>query len=185
VSEPIRLSAGDLHIALFREADRYRHEVVLRAGENYLPLLASIEGAADDDWPPSPPLQELHIEQRGAEKQVALLVGRAGRSHWSLSVEADVARQTLLFDIACRTPATADRLRSSYGRGAGGLPLSLSTVDRVALSSSIVLQILVGIVRSDVADERIVQVAPRQDRAPYGQIETFRWRYRINNIVRR
>jgi hypothetical protein len=45
---------------------------------------------------------------------VALLVGMAGRSHWSVSVEPETAANTLLFDVACRVQQPPIWLGSSY-----------------------------------------------------------------------
>lgn len=59
-------------------------------------------GQASDNWPASPPLQQLLIEPRGAAGHVALLVGMAGRSHWSLSIEPLADRVGFRFDAACR-----------------------------------------------------------------------------------
>ena len=59
------------------------------------PLLESIEGTATDDWPPSPPLQSLSIETLPDGRRVALLVGMAGRSHWSASIEAVASAPSL------------------------------------------------------------------------------------------
>jgi hypothetical protein len=108
-----------LRVTFVREADRYRHEVALverteDGSEQVTPLLASVEGTAADAWPSSPPLQSLSIEQR-PEGNVALLVGMAGRSHWSASIEALSAEGALRFDIACRT-TDAQRLASMYQR---------------------------------------------------------------------
>lgn len=68
-------------------------------------------GSGDDAWPPSPPIQQVSIETiEGCN--VALGVGCAGTSHWSLSVEptADGFR----FDWACRTKETPARLGTTY-----------------------------------------------------------------------
>lgn len=146
-----------------READRYRHEVVICTGESWQTVLASVEGAADDEWPPSPPLQELHIEPRTLGNEVALLVGRAGRSHWSLSVESDVARGALIFDVACRSSSAANRLQSSY------------LIRGPALTYD--LQVLEGELHPD-ADDFGLSIAPRWD-SNAGGIRTFRWRYKI------
>jgi len=91
--------AGALRVEFLHSADRYSHRILLvEAGAATL-LLTSQEGTAEDYWPPSPPLQQLSIEDRGP-LQVALAVGMAGSSHWSMSVETAPGR--LLFDIACR-----------------------------------------------------------------------------------
>lgn len=75
-------------------------------------LLESVESDADVPWPESPPLQDFEIEPRGSSQKVALLVGMAGSSHWSASVE--VERNRLYFDIACRARHTPSQLGSTY-----------------------------------------------------------------------
>jgi hypothetical protein len=163
VSGPIKLAAGRMCIEFARDADRYRHEIVVWAGDSWRTVLASKEGSEDDEWPPSPPLQELHIEPRTPRNEVALLVGRAGRSHWSLSVESDVACGALIFDVACRSSAAANRLQSSYLLTGPGLTFDL--------------QILEGELRRDV-DEADLSIVPRGDPGTSG-VHTFRWRYKI------
>ena len=54
----------------------------------------------------------MQVEQRGAAR-VALLVGMAGRSHWSLSAEVVPAEQRITLDVACRCRA-AGALGSTY-----------------------------------------------------------------------
>jgi hypothetical protein len=179
VSRPTTLSAGDLRVEFVRGADRYRHAIVEGAAEPTRPLLSSIEGLADDDWPASPPLQELHVEKRGEGRKVALLVGRAGHSHWSLSVEVDGSQQTLLFDVACRSLAASDGLSSSYRLVEAGFAASLPASDRVALSSKFDLHVLEGELQVAGADKRILRIAPPLESTAGGKILTFRWRYRI------
>jgi hypothetical protein len=95
--------------------DRYSHEISLADGSRWIPILTSVEGSPMDEWPASPPLQSLHLETRQGNRQLALLVGMAGRSHWSMSVELDLATARVTFDIACRTRAGAvEHLGSRY-----------------------------------------------------------------------
>lgn len=110
------IEGGGLKVVFRRLADRYAHRVEWIAPEGAISLLESIEGAADEDWPASPPLQELHFEQRIGGKQLALLVGRAGASHWSLSIELDPATSKIAFDVACRLRSAPAWLGSSYRR---------------------------------------------------------------------
>ena len=77
-------------------------------------LLASVEGTAAEPWPASPPFQQAHLESRPGGRQVVLLVGMAGSSHWSASVEIDPASDAALFDVACRMHGRADWLGSRY-----------------------------------------------------------------------
>lgn len=110
-----------LRVDFIKLADRYGHELsaVIREGsaENVVPLCASVEGAGDDPWPPSPPLQSLSIEKPGG-RSTAFLLGMAGTSHWSASIEfADEPRPYCclpIFDIACRASSPPRLLRSTY-----------------------------------------------------------------------
>lgn len=77
-------------------------------------LLESVEDLPTGEWPPSPPLQTLSIEKLPDGRTVALLVGMAGRSHWSASIEPAVNRAGLTFDIACRHSVRPDSLGSIY-----------------------------------------------------------------------
>lgn len=66
--------------------DRYGHRIFWRDAEgDELLLLESVEGIAGDVAPPSPPLQQLHLQNIGGQP-VALAVGMAGRLHWSSSM---------------------------------------------------------------------------------------------------
>ncbi len=71
-------------------------------GGQWRPLVASAEGTPSEDWPASPPFQSLHIDQRDDGRTLALLVGMAGRSHWSASVEIQSSGPCVSFDVACR-----------------------------------------------------------------------------------
>lgn len=95
-----------LELRFHQEGDRQAHSLFwIRDGEA-VPILRSLEGDDQSVWPPSPPLQQLSIEHR-ASGDVALLVGMAGKSHWSLSVES-LSAGRLRFEAACRlSPADA------------------------------------------------------------------------------
>ena len=83
-----------------------------------VPLLESVEGTPSDDWPASPPLQSLQRRRSCRTAAAALLVGMAGRSHWSASVEAGPRPAALVFDIACRhTQRPSAWLGSRYRGG--------------------------------------------------------------------
>jgi hypothetical protein len=107
------IERGDLRVVFRWRGDRYGHTIERLIDGNWWPLLESIEGTADDDWPPSPVLQSLHIERRPSGP-VALLVGQAGSSHWSASVEADWDRSELVFDVACRVTRCDSQVGSTY-----------------------------------------------------------------------
>lgn len=97
-----------------RLADRFGHVISLLQGASATPLLRSREGTGAEAWPASPPLQQLSIERREPARSVALLVGMAGASHWSASVESFPAERTLVFDVACRFGGAIQQLGSQY-----------------------------------------------------------------------
>jgi len=117
---PPSLEGDGVRVVFTRRGDRYAHSVFrVSTSEEGTPsglLLDSIEGTPDDAWPASPALKELHFEDRADGR---LLVGMAGKSHWSLSVELDVARGDLVFDVACRLRGMPARLGSRYRLSAG------------------------------------------------------------------
>jgi len=108
VAASIATSDGLLRVEFYRVADRYAHRIVHQQAPG---VLQSVEGDADDVWPPSPPLQQLSLEEHSGSA-IALLLGMAGKSHWSMSVEAK--EQQLLFDVACRLSGEHPRLSSTY-----------------------------------------------------------------------
>jgi hypothetical protein len=110
----LTLEGGGWRVAFERRGDRLAHRIAAERDGTWIDLLESVEGTADEDWPPSPPLQELHTESRADARQVALLVGMAGSSHWSLSVELLFERRELVFDTACRVRAAPAWLGSVY-----------------------------------------------------------------------
>jgi hypothetical protein len=119
VQDQIVIPVGRLQLVFHWQGDRYGHRLELapdgaRASVAWRPFLESVEGSPDDAWPASPPLQECHVEPRPDGRTVALLVGRAGKSHWSLSVLCDPASSGLLFEVACRLAGEPPWLGSRY-----------------------------------------------------------------------
>lgn len=110
----VTLEAGRVRARFQRTADRFEHAIEVQSADGrWISIAKSAEGDAYDLWPASPPFQELHVEQRG-EMQVALLVGNAGKSHWSGSIEAHVSDEKLVFDVACRAREAPQWLGSTY-----------------------------------------------------------------------
>lgn len=79
----------------------------------------SLEAEPEEPWPSSPPLQDLLLQEQPSGATVALLVGQAGKSHWSLSVEPLAEAGAFRFDVACRVQAPPPRLGSGYQVGPG------------------------------------------------------------------
>jgi hypothetical protein len=92
-----------IRVEFFWRGDRYGHTVSrIETNGAISPLLESVEGHSDDGWPDSPPLQTLSREMLPDGRPVALLVGMAGRGHWSASVEPIAGQAMMVFDVACR-----------------------------------------------------------------------------------
>jgi hypothetical protein len=132
VSRRLQISAAGVTVRFTPSGDRFAQRIeigsetglqgVLEAVDEWPSAaevaeaeVASVERmAAADDWPPSPPLQDVHLEERPDGRQLALMVGRAGASHWSISCELAPAAGELLFDVACRIKEPAPWLGSTY-----------------------------------------------------------------------
>lgn len=107
-------SGHGLRVVFTFEHDRWRHRIDQVDGEQVTTVWQSVEGTAQDDWPASPALQDLSRETLPDGRQVIFLVGKAGSSHWSASIEAVSEPPQLVFDIACRHGATPGYLGSRY-----------------------------------------------------------------------
>ncbi|MEZ6069226.1 MAG: hypothetical protein R3C10_02920 [Pirellulales bacterium] len=115
--EVASLSAGGMRVDFSRAGDRYAHAIYLVDGDAEICVLESVEGDSSDVWPPSPPLQALEFEKWTDGGRLALLVGMAGRNHWSVSAELDPQLDQVVCDVACRLqedPSEPGNLRSSY-----------------------------------------------------------------------
>jgi len=112
--ESIRDDGVGLFINFVKQKDRFGHIIALVQGEECIPLFVSIEGNDEQPWPESPPLQEIHLEDR-TDKTVALLVGMAGDSHWSAAVEPLDQPGGIHFSVACRMKDYPMRIGSHYG----------------------------------------------------------------------
>jgi hypothetical protein len=86
--------------------DRYDHAIGFGEAE-----LRTVDEHRDSDWPDCPPLQQLSIESI-ADRDVALGVGCAGTSHWSVSIEP--TETGFRFDWACRAKQPPERLGVRY-----------------------------------------------------------------------
>jgi hypothetical protein len=147
--------------------DRYRHTIsIIDQDGATTPFLQSIEGSTEQDWPPSPPFQTLSVEWMSDSRTVALLVGMAGGSHWSASVEPAIGEAKIVFDIACRYipdrrfPRPPGRLGSSY------LTISPLVNNRLSIESS----------DATVLDASgVIEIVPRE----ITTAGTTRWRFTL------
>ncbi len=107
-----------LGLVFLEHSGRFAHAVLAVTPERRWVILESTEydsaGEVLTHWPPSPPLQQLSIEPRPDKEQVALMVGMAGKSHWSMSAETDRRRRRIVLDVACRLTQSPQWLGSTY-----------------------------------------------------------------------
>ena len=101
---------GRLQVSFQWLDDRFVHRVADAHAQ-----LQSIDGQAENVllWPPSPPIQQLSLEEIGG-RAVVLGVGAAGRSHWSMSVEPGDSPSELKFDLACQCKTVPEWLGTTY-----------------------------------------------------------------------
>jgi hypothetical protein len=178
------LSAGRLCAGFEHRGDRYRHWIAIApsgSGGQAEPWLVSIEGTASQTWPASPALQSLHVEEREKGVRVALLVGMAGGSHWSMSVEADEPRGELTFDVACRTRDVPEFLGSSYQAVLSSAEKLNEGHWRLCLGDEWIeleLDGSAGEARADWQSDRLI-ISPELITA--AGAKTHRWRYRLRH----
>ena len=162
-------SGAALGIEFVRLADRYQHVIYVEApgsgAGGPVEAMTSAEGDSAEAWPPSPPLQRLSVETLADGRRVALLVGMAGRGHWSASVETDETRTALIFDIACRSSVRPERLLSCYQVGPG--------IEQVRVVAENTPPAPANVMREG---EWLAVTCPMPSHA---QGPTWRWRYRI------
>lgn len=175
-AEPVTL--GELlQVAFERKHDRFHHTVTTQLPSGAVTLLTSQEGRGQEFWPASPALQQLSIVELGEGRRAALLIGMAGRSHWSLSVVAEANGRELLFDAACRVQQAPSQLGSSYRVL---VPATLGSGPSVLLGGDALGR--PAVCESDekcriLADGSCLffQCSPSTESLP----ATFRWSYRI------
>jgi hypothetical protein len=167
------LSAGALRIVFERRGDRIGHRVIVGNIEGGSVLLQSIEGRPQEDWPPSPPFQEGRIELSDG-RMVAMLVGMAGKSHWSMSVEADADTGGFTFDVACRMKGTAGTAISTYAVDRSTQPTHGPNAE-VQLADSLIVR-PVGEASHAILDQQLVL---RPNATVSSLPATLRWRYEM------
>lgn len=108
-----------LQVDFMRVGDRFEQTVTRLDPEGTsVAIWRDIHDSASDVWPASPPIQELSLESIGG-KDVLLGVGRAGKSHWSVSIETTEvdSAPAIHFDFACRCPEPPQWLGTTYQTG--------------------------------------------------------------------
>ena len=179
------LEAGRLGLRFFPAGDRQAHQLLLGDGQGGWTVLASsLEGTPQQAWPPSPPLQSIDVDLRAAAGPLALLVGMAGKSHWSASVAVDRANESITFDVACRLGGgERGPLASSYQLCGCEFSLTEQAGELCAADGSRVLvEIVPGI---GTACYTVIDGELRIASAQEVPLPTVRWGYRFRHALPR
>ena len=192
------LSTNDrvaIQINFLRNEDRWSHRWFSDRNQP-VTWLQSIEGTADQNWPPSPPLQELN--QLELEQGDSVLgVGMAGRSHWSASysVEKMADGSCIKADLACLQkgieaptltnpddPNLDTQLGSAYELGPD-CEIDVAQENRVEIVTPTKQRVvLMTVGEGDCAtilrvDQRILSMVPAQvSKSP---VHSTRWAFRV------
>lgn len=182
------IQSSSLRLDFSKPKDRFESAVSLAELGT---VLKSQEGSPEDEFPASPPFQECSIESRSANEQVALLVGMAGKNHWSAAISTDSRPNRLVFDVACRvTEGVSETSRQQLGsqyillespkqkagtelsqNGSYGSELTFIVGERqFSFQSELNCQFRFG-------DEGLIEVAPVDLGA-----KTIRWKYSVSAV---
>lgn len=112
--DPVRIEGCNdqgvgLAIEFTWQVDRFAHAIYFLREDQQQLLLTSVEGSASDEWPASPPLQQISAQEIVGDPAI-MGVGMAGHSHWSASCllkTNDDGQLTLLCELACLTKTPA------------------------------------------------------------------------------
>lgn len=110
----MELQVGVLKIEFVKVGDRFSHKLSVERDGLWSTILESIEGTDEENWPASPPLQQIVAEPIGKDGRLVLLgVGLSGTGHWSISVDENESGG-LLLDVACRVSGDHGFLGSTW-----------------------------------------------------------------------
>ncbi len=178
MSLPLLLTCGPLEISFSRQHDRIAHAIRFRDQADC--FMQSVEGNDLDDWPASPAFRDLHRESRPGDRQVILLVGMAGTSHWSASFEIDPRQATIAADVACRLHQSPGPLGSRYDASSAAWSVTQQLAvaknpDHTAMAVLNVDHVSGKLLHSARGLQIVPALDPANDRYP----QTVQWRYRL------
>ena len=120
-----------LRCAFDQYGDRYSHQIELIDGDQSTLVLRSVEDDSTSNSPASGPLQELHVHQQTEGSHALMLVGKAGKNHWSLCVTADAPTNAIIFDAACRVREPVPFLGAVYDKKVASSAICVEVIDIV------------------------------------------------------
>jgi len=159
-----------LRCTFIKSGQRFVHTMDCIFDGNAVPQVSSVDGIVDDPWPPSPPWQELHVHEQPERSPALMLVGRAGKSHWSMTVTVAPEQIAFVFDVACRIREMPAFLGSTYRAQWSEQSGPAAQIEAIATG-----QAQTPPAHVDTVGEQIVVQAPCTVELP----ATVRWKYRI------
>jgi hypothetical protein len=110
-----------VQLEFYEIADRWAHSLRSIGPDGVHEMLSSVEGTPVDDFPASPPTQDVNLHQL-PDGEAILSVGMAGNGHWSssYSIENQNGRPVIKADLACllkQFDSTSNKLGSTYQLG--------------------------------------------------------------------
>jgi len=177
----IPFDGGELRVAFELGGDCYEHEVALIANDKRVQLLSSQVPTENRDWPASPPAQQLTIDSQ-PDGNVSLLVGQAGRSHWSASVSADQKTGSLTFDVACRVKGSPTFLGSAYQLGEEAVWSESSHCVAATVDSVLIVVQAESPETACTINDGLLRITPTWQ--PQPKPHTVCWKYTIELAVR-
>lgn len=178
-----------------RQQDRFAHQLIIRSHDKPKArvLLSSLEGDSQQDWPASPPLQEIHLQEIDG-RNVVMGVGMAGSAHWSIACESQTndSSPKFVFDLACRVSEQPVWLGSSYQFP--GETASIASVDdylSVEVGSGFILCVVALSIENEqaprlaVSDSGELTIAAsargqeHEEHSPSSPARTIRWQYQL------
>lgn len=108
-SQHFVIRSGDLEVRFLLADDRWRHVLAVRDGACERILLESEEGAPGAGDAPSPPFQDLHLEDLGGDIHEFQLLGQAGHAVYSAAIRCEGQTERVSFDIFGRAKRVEGR----------------------------------------------------------------------------
>jgi len=186
-ADPLIIEAAGLRAVFTRHADRWHHHVEIQADSKWPVVLRSVEGAPEEDFPPSPAIQELHPHVDADTGLVVLGVGMSGGNHWSLVCKTNASQQDgthqLAFSFACRSRHPPARIGNTYAVLHQTLfALHEDTMQLVSCPGSIAVATtdVAGI--TEVNQQLRLDQFPAQIAANDAKPKTWQWSYTIRTI---
>jgi hypothetical protein len=176
------LVSHQMRVQFAWQGDRYAHAIEVSHGGSWREVLRSVEGVADEAWPASPPLQSLTLEDRAGGGRVGLLVGMAGKCHWSASIALESSTAGVHFEIACRVGAgQSGPLGSRYQLGDSCTAERTPEGVVVHLPHDLVLQInpIADCGHARIALDNVRLSIDPGDVSVVARAQTIRWGYAV------